>query len=197
MNAERIIPRRLQDAVDRELESGERVLWIDMPIPSFFTPTAIGAFLFAIPWTAFAVFWVVMAAQGTAQMEEGGPGRAFPLFGIPFILIGLGMLSSPLWAYRKALRTVYVITDRRAITFSGGFSTTIRNYPPAGLHNVHRREKRNGSGDVLFAERTWKDSDGDPRREELGFHRIRNPKDVEQKLRILAEEAVRREQDES
>jgi hypothetical protein len=40
--------------VDRELESGECVEWIYMPIPRYFTGAATGAFLFAIPWTAFA-----------------------------------------------------------------------------------------------------------------------------------------------
>ena len=37
----------------------------------------------------------------------------FPLFGLPFVLIGLGMLTAPHWAKRKALRTAYAVTDRR------------------------------------------------------------------------------------
>ena len=126
-----------------------------------------------------------------ADFKEGFD--LFPLFGIPFVLIGLGMLSSPLWAYRKALQTVYVITDRRAITFDGGWSTTIRSYPPEKLQEIYRKEKRDGSGDVIIARRAWRDSDGDRRSEELGFLRIRDPKEIEQMLRTLAEQAVARD----
>jgi hypothetical protein len=72
-----------------------------------------------IPVTAFAIFWMALASQQTKQIS--GPGSFFPLFGIPFIVVGLGMLSSPLWRGRKALRTVYALTDQRAIIFEGGF----------------------------------------------------------------------------
>jgi hypothetical protein len=124
-------------------------------------------------------------------MKEG-PGlfSVFPLFGLPFILIGLGMLSSPLWAYRRAKKTVYVITDRRAITFEGGWSsTTIRNYPPEKLTDIFRTEKRDGSGNVIIARRAWRDSDGDKQTEELGFLRIADVKDVERRLQNLARQA--------
>lgn len=169
------LPHDLQAKVDRELESGERIQWMSMPIPRFFTPRATALFLFAIPWTAFSVFF------------SWGPGDfMFVLFGLPFILIGLGLLSSPLWAYRKALKTVYVITDRRAITFDGGWSTTIRSYPPSKLQDVYRKEKKDGSGDVIIARGAWRDSDGHRQSEELGFLRIANPKEVEQMLKQLA-----------
>jgi hypothetical protein len=38
-----------------------------------------------------------------------------------------GMLSGPILAYRKALKTVYVITNRRAITFDGGRTVTSKH----------------------------------------------------------------------
>jgi hypothetical protein len=186
----RPIPQPLQVKVDRELESGERVEWIEMPLPRFFTPVATGAFLFGIPWTAFAIFWTVGAAGGTSRAEEAGFFRAFPLFGVPFILIGFAMLSSPLWAYRKALHTVYVVTNRRAITFDGGLTTTIRSYPPDRLQDVYRKERKDGTGDVIIARRAWRNSDGDRHSEELGFLRVRDPKAVEGLLRKLAEQGA-------
>src|SRR2546422_9237203 len=86
------VPHQLREKVDRELESGEHVEWLQMPVPRYFTPAATAGFLFGIPWTAFAIFWTAGAAWGTSNV--GGPGffSAFPLFGLPFILIGLGML---------------------------------------------------------------------------------------------------------
>jgi hypothetical protein len=122
------------------------------------------------------------------DLSEGIEGSDFfPLFGVPFILIGLGMLSSPLWAYRKALNTVYVITDRRAISIDGGWSTTIRSHNPSGLKEVFRRERKNGLGDVVIAGRAWRDSDGDLHLQEIGFFNIRDAKSVEQMLKDLAE----------
>jgi hypothetical protein len=84
---------------------------------------------------------------------------------------------------------VYVITDRRAITFVGGLGMTIRSYPPEKLQEVYRREKRDGTGDVIIVRRAWYDPDGDRRSEELGFLRIANPKEVENLLKRLADQA--------
>ncbi len=187
------IPQSLRDTVDRELECDERIEWIGTPKRVFFTPVATGAFLFGIPWTAFALFWTAGAAWGTNMKEGPGLFSLFPLFGLPFILIGFGMLFSPVWAYWRAGRSVYVITDRRAITFEGGWSTTIRSYPPDKLTDIFRREKRDRSGDVIIARRALRDSDGDRQSEELGFLRVADAKDVERRLKQLAEQAEARE----
>ncbi len=99
-------PRHLQEKVARELETGEKVEWIDMPVPRFFTPFSTSAFLFAIPWTAFAIFWVC-GASGFKIPDFSQGFDLFPLFGVPFILVGLGMLSSPLWAIQKSLQDAF------------------------------------------------------------------------------------------
>jgi len=165
----------------RELEPGERIEWQEMPARHYFTGTSIGAFLFAIPWTAFAIFWMFGASRSGSI--------AFTSFGIPFVLIGIGMLSSPFWTYRKSLNTIYVITDRRAITFDGGRTVTIRSYEPERLGNVFRKERNDGSGDVIISQKEWRDSEGDKQREELGFIRIKDAKRVERMLKKLAEKA--------
>lgn len=183
------ISRHLQEMVERELEPGESVAWIDMPIPRLFAPASIGTFLFAIPWTAFAIFWMY-GASGFKIPDFKKDPDFFALFGIPFVLIGLGMLSSPLWAYRKALKTVYVITNKRAIIIEGGLSKTIRTYSPEKLHDVHRKEYQDGSGDLVITYDAWRDSDGDRHTKELGFLRIRNPKEVERMLKSLAEQGA-------
>jgi len=188
------IPQSLQDTIDRELERDERIEWLGMPKRIFFTPGATRAFLLAIPWTAFALFWTAGAA-GTATNMKEVPGlfSHFPLFGLPFILIGFGMLSSPIWAYYRGGKSVYVITDRRAITIDGGWSTTIRSYPPNELTDISRKEKRDGSGDVIISRHTWCDSDGGAQSTELGFLRVADVKDVERRLRGLAQQAESRE----
>jgi hypothetical protein len=174
------VSRELRDRVEQELEPGEKIQWIDTPIPRYFTSTSVSAFPFGIPWTAFSVFWTVMAAQGTSR-AEGSPTLSivFPLFGVSFILVGLGMLATPFWIRRKALRTVYAITDRRAISIEGGWSTTVCTYAPESLRNIYRKDRRDGSGDVILAR--------EPRFHshdivEQGFLQVRDVREVERML---------------
>jgi hypothetical protein len=179
------IPSKLQDLISRELDPDERVVWSAMPKPRYFTGPALAAFLFAIPWTAFSLFWIAGAAGFKIPQFNRGEDL-FPLFGVPFVLIGIGMLSSPLWTYRNSLRTVYVITNRRAITIDGGRSYTIRSYASEMLTDTYRREHADGTGDVIIIRNSWKDSDGDRQSQELGFLRIPDAKSVEQMLKELA-----------
>jgi hypothetical protein len=179
------IPQPLRDKVERELESDERFEWIAMPKRACFTPGATAAFLFGIPWTAFALFWIAGAANfKVPQFNQGFD--LFPLFGIPFVLIGCGMLSAPLWAYRNSGKSVYLITNRRAITFIGGWLTTIRSFPPEKLTDVYRKEKADGSGNVIIARNSISDGEGSRQFEGLGFLQVANAKDVEHRLKVLA-----------
>jgi len=191
MNHSLNLPKQLRERVDREIQTGEFIRWIDQPIPRIFDLASLPAVLFAIPWTAFAIFWICGAAGfKLPDLSQGiQPEHLFPLFGVPFVLVGLGMLSSPFWAWRKTLNTVYVITDRRAIAFEGN---TVRSYDPEQLGNIFRKERNNGTGDVIITTRPWKDSDGDERSQEIGFIGIRNPQEVERRLRDLYSSAQHR-----
>jgi hypothetical protein len=186
MNPVQRIPRKLEDKVNRELESGERIQWIEQPIPKYFTAISTAAFLFGIPWTAFAIFWIAGASGFKIPDFSKGGFSFFPLFGVPFFLIGLGMLSTPLWFYLKALKTVYVVTDRRAITFDAGLTTTIRSYTPDRLKDVYRREKRDKTGDVILEQHVRSGFEGEQQTLNLGFKNIRDPKTVEGMLKKLA-----------
>lgn len=179
------ISHELQTKVNNELKPDEVIRWIEKPIPAFFGPKSTGAFLFAIPWTAFALFWICGAAG--FQIPDFNEGAdLFPLFGLPFVLIGLCMLSSPLWNYLKTSNTVYAITNQRAIIVEVGISSTkTYTYTQEQLGHIYRKEKRDGSGDVLFAKRTWKDSDGDKQTEEVGFIKIAKPREAEEMLSLL------------
>jgi hypothetical protein len=182
------IPFELQRLIDAELSSGERVTWSAQPIPGRFAGKGLGIVLFGIPWTAFALFWTGAAAWGT--WRKGGLGwiRLFPMFGLPFILLGVGMLSSPYWMRRQAGRTVYVLTSRRAIILSGGRrgSATVRSFEPERLTDITRRQNPDGSGDVVFARDIRRDGDGDRLSTDVGFLAVRDVKSVEQKVRTLA-----------
>ena len=192
MSADYALPPETATLLQNELQPGERVAWIGQPIPGRFARRGILIAIFGIPFTAFALFWTVTAAFGTSHIgNPGGPAqlfRLFPLFGLPFVLAGLGLLSSPYWLHRKARRTAYVITDRRAVIFDPGFgrSSTIRSFEPDRLHDLRRVQNSDGTGDLVF-ERQWRtDGEGSRQSTDIGFLAIPNVQEVEGYVRTLA-----------
>jgi hypothetical protein len=156
---ENSLPDELYGRVRSELSQGEQLLWVGQPRPNRFARATIPGVLFGIPWTAFAILWTTMAAWGAANAQQNAaPGMlfsiCFPLWGVPFILVGLGMLTSPLWYRRKAKRTCYALTDPRAILFEASVfgSMEVRSYRPEALSKMVRRDFADGSGDLLFEE---------------------------------------------
>ena len=73
---------------------------------------------------------------------------------------------------------------------AGGRNVTIRSYPPEKLQNIYRKEKSDGTGDVIFNKKEWLDSGGESHKEYLKFSRINNPKEAERLLKKLAEQGT-------
>jgi hypothetical protein len=175
-----------------ELRSGERIVWTAQPIPGRYNRGNWVMVLFAIPWTAFAVFWMVMAGRGASHSSTPGPFKLFPLFGLPFVLIGLGMLTSPFWSRKTAAKTVYLITDQRAMIIQEGWRgrTRVESYAPAQLQSITREQNNDGSGDIIFMSRTWSDNDCNQRSTRIGFLGVPDVKAVEEYIRALAQKTV-------
>jgi hypothetical protein len=179
------VPEHLAPLIAAELQDGERIVWIGQPLPRRFARRSIPAVLFGIPWTAFTLFMFAPAPKTWDMLGS------FLALGVPFLLIGLAMISSPYWVIRKGRRTAYAVTDRRAIIFDGGWwsSTTILSFEPSRLHDIRRIQHADGSGDLIF-ERTWKkDSDGDVQSTDHGFLAIADVKEVELLVQQLREAA--------
>ena len=183
------LPQQLGSLIESELQSNERIAWLEQPIPGRLARTTLPIVLFGIPWTAFAIFWTVGAAWSTSKAaNDPGIFRVFPLFGLPFILFGLGMLSRPFWVWRSAKRSAYVLTDRRAILFRAGWrGTTVRSFEPERLTDLQRKQHSDGSGDLVFAHDTRRDSNGHRQSTDVGFLAIRDVKSVEEMVRALVQ----------
>ncbi len=185
---------RILGAVRSELDHGEQLLWVGQPRPNRFARATIPLVLFGIPWTAFTIFWTVMAAWGAgSQAPQDGLEMlfclVFPLWGVPFVLAGFGMLSSPYWYRRIAKRTCYALTDRRAILFEAGFfgSVEVRSYRPPALAKMVRRDFAGGSGDLIFEE-PGRAQDGTSTKSTIGdlghgFMGINNVREIEELVR--------------
>lgn len=178
MHESDLIPRKFQALVDAELRPGERVVWFGQPIPWMFARRYVGVFLFGIFWLALLVFLAWDFLDGDVKGSALLPVLGFL---VPFTLAGVAMLSSPFWMRRKARRTVYLITNQRAMLFDPSLwgSMTIRTFEPARLLNLRRVQHANGAGDLIF-ERIWtKDSDGMNQSTDHGFLAIDDVKTVE------------------
>lgn len=146
-----LLPSDVREAVLRELGPDEQLRWFGQPRPLGFLMGSIPAVLFGIPWTGFALFWTYGAAGfKIPDFTNPDPTMLFPLFGLPFILVGIGMLSSPLWALRRASRTAYLVTNKRAVIIDGGSRRTIQTILPERFGDIVRRERSSGRGDILF-----------------------------------------------
>jgi hypothetical protein len=192
------IPKELRRKIENELQPGEFIRWVEQPIPRFFTAASIGGVLFAIPWTSSVIFFMWGASRfKLPDLREGlQPQHLNALLGNLFavflayllFLLVFGMLASPVWVWQAARKTVYLVTDKRAISIQGGWSTTIRSRLPDQLKDLYRKERADGTGDVIISIRRWRDGDGDSRSEEIGFLGVRNPREVENILKQLAQD---------
>ncbi len=165
------IPKSLKDFAVREF-SGEKLVWAARPDVKIAFWLSFGIWLFAIPWTAFSLFWI--SIPGAALYEaysgsdigapKGAPTVAmwaFALWGVPFVLVGFGMLLAPFWTLRKGSRTLYVLTNRRIAILENGSSIKVTSIMPGDISGLSRKEGPDGRGTLTLSQGYEKDSDGD------------------------------------
>ncbi|MBY0582350.1 MAG: PH domain-containing protein [Sphingomonas sp.] len=172
-----LLHANLRALLMRELNAGEQILWCGMPRRSAMA-SAFVIWLFAIPWTVFALVWEAMAwtpwfaAHGampsTGQMALG---IALPLFGLPFIAIGVWMLALPVRAVIKARRTLFAVTDHRLIRLccdqtphlapALGRAIDLESVTFDRIGAIKLSARRDGVGNVRVQTGSHVDSDGD------------------------------------
>lgn len=183
------LPASLRTTIDAEMQAGERPVWIGQPIAGRVARGTWPIVAFGVPFAAFALFWIAVARSMTGSMGDPFPifSLFFPLFGVPFLLIGLGMVSMPYWAWRSARRSAYVITDRRVLilTSSRRGALSVESIEPARLQNIERTQYPDGSGDLVFAAVDLSRR-GRRRKHEIGFDAVRDVRKAEEAIRALA-----------
>lgn len=171
----------IQQTVTAELGHGERMLWCGKPDPKSMARKGLVIFFFAIPWTAFAVFWMFAAAGfSIPNFDEGWDW--FPLFGVPFVLIGFAMMLAPFWMRLKGAHTIYAVTNQRALIITTGKSKTVKSYTNEDIGAIEKKEKPDGSGDITFAKESYQDSKGNTRLNSVSFIGVSNVREVERYL---------------
>jgi hypothetical protein len=188
-----ITPQPLSPDLRRALDGavqGERVLWTGQPQPKRLWPL-FGIWLFAVPWTVFALFWESMAlmpwfaSTKTPSDITWTFGIVMPIFGIPFIVIGFGMLASPFWIMAKAKSTVHALTDKRLLTIVTGRSTKVTEVAINRTGPVETKIGPDGAGSFKVQTGSHMDSDGDRITDRFEFAGIDNVAELERQFRML------------
>ena len=175
------LPSKAETRLRAELNSDEKLLWNGQPFAIRAWPLRIPLVLFGIPWTAFSVFCII----SVIQTPRHTPSRQDPvlLSYAPFILFGLWMLASPWWMRRGARKTVYALTDKRALILSPSWRGVIqvRGIPPEHLPDRTRTQNPDGSGSLVFTRLTTTrySSKGGTTVVTVGFDNIANVGDVD------------------
>lgn len=137
-----------QQQLQRELGSGERLLWTGRPRQGLRLRTADALMIpFSVMWGGFAVYWEV------GVLRQGGP-TFFALWGIPFILVAVYITVGRFFydSYQRS-RTYYGLTDQRAIIRTPG---GVKSLSLNGLADLSLKERGDRSGTISFGA-------GDPR----------------------------------
>jgi len=183
-------PNDAQVRAQSELQSGESIYWTGTADPARAAITALPAALFGIPFAGFALFWINGAYQASSHISKNANSFAkgfavFPLFGLPFLAIGLGIVLAPLWAYLKGRSTVYAVTNQRVMVITGSGNRSVKSFTPNDIAGVEHRERPDGSGDVLIRTNAIMRANNSMSQMTIGLFGVANVKEVAQQVMNL------------
>ena len=147
------------DSWEGILDQGEVIIWQGRPekgvvwsdLLSFDT-------LFGLFFGGFALAWIVIAVSNVARTSSAMV-HLFPLFGVPFLLVGLYLaFGRLLWDEYKRRCTYYSLSNRSAYVACTCFGIRqLERHPILPQHIVTLED--NTPGSVLFKKAKQRDSD--------------------------------------
>jgi len=178
------IPDPLRDLVNAQLMDGETIQWMDQPLSNYWSVGAMIAFVFGIYFTVTPIFPIL-----SFVIEVRSDYIIFfnifdVLLGFMqvciYVLLGPFLLFFSLKTRRTTERTVYAITNRRAIIVQRGRSVFNTTYYPKDFGDVWCKERVHGTGDIYL-----RGGEGSLPWLKAAFMNIRNVKEVERMLQEL------------
>jgi hypothetical protein len=173
----------VQLSAQSELQGGESLLWTGPANPGRSAMSALPAAFFGIPFAGFAFFWMSTAYRSTHNLANHhntvtSGFNLLPLFGLPFLLIGLGMVLAPLFVYLKGRTGVYAVTNRRVMVITGTKSRSVKSIIPNDIAEVDHRERPDGTGDVLIRTNSVMRTNNGTTQITVGLYGVPNVKEV-------------------
>ena len=144
----------LQQQLRDTLEPGEKLLWSGFPRQGLlFHPADVFLIPFSLLWCGFAIAWEATVIFGEPDVPDRFNlwDRFFGLWGIPFILAGLYFVFGRFLAdSARRARTIYAVTNHRAILLTNFFGHNVRSLSLSGLNEINLSKKPNGFGTITL-----------------------------------------------
>jgi hypothetical protein len=140
--------------IEAFLDPGERLLWSGQPRQGLLLQASdIFVIPFSLMWGGFAIFWETIAIWGVTSDDHPNHQAVWfmPLWGIPFVVIGLYMIFGRFFfdaATRK--KTYYGLTNQRLIILKTLFNRNVASFDVATMTNLNLVERGDRSGDILI-----------------------------------------------
>lgn len=131
------------------LAHNERLLWSGTPRGGIrFRAADILLIPFSLLWGGFAIFWEFMVVTSVPSSSP----FPFSLLGLPFVVMGLYMIFGRFLvdAWQRS-KTLYLLTDQRALIVAGLFSREVKSLPLHTLQDYTLSERSDGSGTITLA----------------------------------------------
>lgn len=180
-------PDGLRTAASAALLPGEVVRWSGRPHPGRTMRASLPVLLFGIPWLTFSLFFFfspVAGALGLAPVK--GPAIwgavAFSAFAVPFVAIGVAITGAPLFARWQAARTGFLVTDQRVVEVRDGRAVIRKALAAQALRGAETIAFPDGTGTVKALGPIGRDSDGDPKTDDIAMIGINDPAGAEQAI---------------
>lgn len=147
------LPVQDREWVERELAADERLLLVRKPMIRLWKPGYAYRMFFAVLWNgALTLAYLGMASHWHDEADRL-PLLVCSIILLPFVLVGVGLLISPWWERELDRRTVYVLTDKRALVLRPSTirrRSVVRSYPLEHDLIKEVREYGRGCGDIVM-----------------------------------------------
>lgn len=173
------------DSWDDYMGPDEKLLWQGVPATGLrFTGAGAVLSFFGVFFLTFSIFWMIMAASIGGF---SGAEALFPLFGLPFVLIGLWLVFGH-WFFdaykRKHAR--YALSNKRAFVARTMFGRRMESYPIDRSSQIHLISGKLDT--VHFTQTTYRTKNGTAVKN-IGFRFIPDGQEVYDLLRKVREDS--------
>jgi hypothetical protein len=142
-----------------DLLRDEKILWVGQPETSlFFTGADIFLVPFSLLWGGFAIFWELSVLSEFFHTHEGKSAMPiiFPLFGIPFVIIGFYFIFGRfIYKNWKKHKTYYAVTNKRVLVLTKLFSRSLNAVNIDTIPTINKTVRSNNIGTIKFGNVNW------------------------------------------
>lgn len=122
-----------------------------------------------VGFIAFSFFWIAMAFSFPGT-QSNPLGWLFPMFGLPFVAVGLWLVFGVhVVDVRKRRRSIYALTNKRALIGTDFGTRRLKSHP---ISKDTALELRPGPPDTVIFAVVERHNDDETRVEEIGFEYI-------------------------